>query len=72
MNPGKLKNLTNLFGYCHSLEHINLNNFKTEQVESMRCLFYENKKLTSIDLSQFDTKNVKDMRWFNRNGIDVL
>lgn len=55
-------------------EHLDYLN--TSQVTSMSSMFYTNKKITSLDVSGFDTKNVTDMgqmfaSCFNLASLDV-
>ncbi len=48
-----------MYYYCNSLKTLS-HNFNTDNVENMSGLF-EATPLTSIDLSQFNTKKVIDM-----------
>ena len=49
--------------------HINLtsiegmDNLNTSETTFMRSMFYESSALTSVEVSQFDTRNVTDMSW---------
>ena len=49
-----------MFYNCKSLQHFNTSNIKAKKVVNMNYMFYET-SLTSIDLSNFDTKNTKYM-----------
>jgi surface protein len=47
-----------MFRDCKNLETINFGNINTSLVENMKSVFYGCSKLTSIDLSKFDTSEV--------------
>ena len=56
------------FFACKDLTTIEgIENFKTENVKSMKAMFSNCRSLTSLDLSTFDTRNVTDM-----NSMDVF
>ena len=53
--------MNNIFCNCSSLELAELSNIDSSKVEDMRSIFYNNFKLTSVDLTNFNTQNSKDM-----------
>ena len=50
-----------MFYGSNSLISLNLSNFKTLSLESMKYMFYNCYSLINIDLSNFDTFQVKEM-----------
>lgn len=52
----------NMFSNFTSLTSINLENFNTSNVTSMRDMFYNCSKLTNLDVSKFNTSNVTNMQ----------
>lgn len=50
-----------MFSGCEALTHINIDNFETGNVTSMKQMFSWCKSLTSLDLRKFNTSNVTDM-----------
>ena len=50
-----------MFYKCESLKNINLSNFNTTNVESMKEMFYGCKSLKNLNLSNFNFLNVNDM-----------
>ena len=52
-----------LFYECVGLESVNLKNFKTDKVISMKNMFGHCTSLKEIDLSNFNTKNVENMEF---------
>ena len=65
------KYFQNIFKGCSSLEYINFNIFKTRGVINMACLF-ENTKLTSYDLNNFDTSKLIDAQSMFYNCTEVI
>ena len=56
-------NMGSMFGWCKKLTIIKgLENFNTAQVTDMNGLFYCCGKLATVDVSNFDTSNVKTFR----------
>ena len=45
-----------MFSNCMKLESINLNNFKTDNLNDISFLFSYCESLSSVDLSNFNTK----------------
>lgn len=61
-NTQKATNMTGMFSYCYNLESINFgNDFITENVTTMREMFYECNSLKELDLKTFNTSKVTDM-----------
>ena len=60
-NTGKVKDMGNMFEYCHKLKAVDLSNFDTSNVTDMSHMFKRCYELTSLDLSSFNTSNVRDM-----------
>jgi len=58
-----LKNTSYMFSDCESLTNINLSNFNTKEVISMRGMFYNCKSLKNIDFSNLNTQNVTDISY---------
>ena len=56
-------NSNRLFQNLTALEEIDLSNFDTSNVTSMRSMFYNCSKLTELDVSKFDTSNVEEMNF---------
>ena len=54
--------MQDMFKECYSLTSINFNIFKTGKVINMACLF-QGTKLTSYDLSKFDTSKVTEVEY---------
>jgi len=50
-----------MFCGCSSLTNINLSNFNTQNVISMRTMFCVCSSFINIDLSNFNTQNFNDM-----------
>ena len=60
-NTNNVVYMSEIFNGCEKLQKINLgNNFKTNNVVDMSNMF-QNTAISSIDLSIFDTSNVKIM-----------
>jgi surface protein len=52
----------NMFNGCAALTSLDLSNFNTANVTTMRAMFYDCAALTTLDLSNFNTANVTTMR----------
>ena len=65
------KYINNMFLGCSSLNSINFNIFKTSNTINMACLF-QNTKLTSYDLKNFDTSQVTDMEYMFYNCTELI
>ena len=51
-----------MFGICYELEYLDLSNFDTSNVTTMRNMFVKCNKLKEIKgLNKFNTKNVTDI-----------
>ena len=50
-----LKKMCYMFAYCHSLTHINLSNFNTQNVTGMSYMFTGSNSLVSLNLSNINT-----------------
>ena len=61
LNTSDVRVMTDMFGNCNRLTHIDLSNFNTENVESMNAMFRNCTQLTYLDLSSFNTENVISM-----------
>ena len=53
--------MLSMFSNDKSLRYLNVNNFKTEKVNTMAFMFSHCESLTSLDLSSFDTSRVTSM-----------
>jgi surface protein len=60
-NTEKIKDMSNMFKGCLSLESIDISKFNTQNVIDMSYMFSVCEKLTQIDISSFQTQNVKYM-----------
>ena len=65
VTPIELKYLS--FIGCDGLNKVDLSNVNTENVTTMRSMFWGCKSLTGLDLSSFDTRNVTNM--YNMFGV---
>ena len=61
-DTSKVTTMSWMFCGCSNLEKINLDNINTSSVKTMDLLF-KGTKITSIDLSKFDTSKVTTMMW---------
>ena len=62
-DTSKVTNMEGMFKKCHKLKEIKgLNSFVTNKVNNMRGMFQECGELEYLDLSNFDTKNVEDIK----------
>ena len=62
-NTKNVENMESMFNNCKSLNSITFgNNFDTSQVTDMNYLFFQCVKIPYLDLSNFNTKNVKNMK----------
>ena len=59
--------LSQMFYNCSSLNYVNLEDLKTNNVTSMNIMFNGCSSLKSLDLSHLDTHNVTTMSWLFRN-----
>ncbi len=59
LDTSKVDNMMFMFSYI-TVEELDLSNFNTSQVKSMREMFYGCKNLKKLNLSSFDTSNLKD------------
>ena len=71
-NSQNLVNISSMFAYCSNLKEIKgLNNFKSNIIENLNYLFSGCTSLTTIDLTDFNTKNVKTMEGMFNNCINL-
>jgi len=61
-DTNNLNTMENMFDWCINVIKINAN-WVTSKVTNMRAMFNNCQKLTSLDVSGFDTSNVTDMRY---------
>ena len=61
LNTEKVTNMSNMFGYCHTLKSLDVSNFNTQNVTNMGGMFSGCWALRSLDLSNFNTQNVTNM-----------
>ena len=61
-DTSKVTTMSWMFCDCSNLEKINLGNIDTSSLKNMNMLF-KGTKITSIDLSKFDTSKVTTMKW---------
>ena len=59
---GNITNMSYMFNLTH-LTSLDLSNFDSSNVTSMRSMFEDCCNLTSLDLSNFNTSNVTTMEW---------
>ena len=76
LNSEKKCNITsmeNAFQNCKNLTEFKIKGFDTSKVVSLKNLFYET-SLNSIELNDFNTKNVKDMSYmfYGCNSLSYL
>ena len=62
--------IQDMFKECYSLSSINFDIFKTSNVNNMASLF-QGTKLTSYDLSKFDTSKVTDIEYMFYNCTEI-
>ena len=55
--------MQNMFYKCSSLTSLDLNNFNTANVTSMKSMFYKCSSLTNLDLSSFNTTKVTNISY---------
>ena len=61
-DTSEVNNMGGMFNYCQKLKEIKgLNRFNTSQVYYMRIMFQDCHELVYLDLTNFDTSNVKSM-----------
>ena len=64
LDTSNTTNMATMFGYNYALKSINFgHNFNTSNVTTMESMFYDCKKITSLDLSVFKTPALINMRW---------
>ena len=60
--------MQSMFGYCTGLESIKFGeNFKTDNIKSMRSMFINCESIKFLDLSSFNTSSVTNMRYMFSN-----
>ena len=57
---------------CSSLKELNLNNFNTNHVIDISCMFYECSSLKELNINNFNTNNVIHMRYMFSKCSDEL
>jgi surface protein len=57
----KLRKADYMFAGCTKLEHLDLKDFYSKDVNNMSCMFMQCTSLKSINISNLDTLNVNDM-----------
>ena len=69
-NTSNVTKMNHMFNECKKLKEIKgINKFITNKVTNMKAMFQECHELEYLDLTNFDTSNVTDMRWmFNKIG----
>ncbi|SEK57039.1 BspA family leucine-rich repeat surface protein [Ruminococcus albus] len=60
-DTSNVKNMSDMFVFCESLNELDLSNFNTYNVTYMNGMFYDCESLTSLDLSSFYTRKVTYM-----------
>ena len=58
-----MKDCTQMFHGCYNITYIDLSNFNTEKVTSMKYMFAGCRELKDINLSAFNTENVTNMSY---------
>ena len=73
-NTNKIKYMDNLFNYCSNLKNIiGLENLKTDNCEDMSYMFNYCPNLKNINVSNFNTEKVINMRcMFKSTGIEEI
>lgn len=73
-NTNKIKDMNNLFYNCLNLKNIiGLKNLKTDNCENMSWMFYFCSNLKDINVSNFNTEKVIDMKnMFKSTGIEEI
>lgn len=61
LNTSNVKDMSNMFSGCESLEELDLSGFNTSNVKDMSYMFSGCKSLEELDLSSFNTSNVTNM-----------
>ena len=61
IKTSNITNLSNMFGFCSSLNSIDISNLDTYNVNNLDYMFYNCNNLTSIDLNKLNTYNAKTM-----------
>ena len=61
-----------MFRGCSSLKKLNLNNFNTNNVTSVRGMFRGCSSLKELNLNNFNTNNVTDMSCMFSGCLDEL
>ncbi len=61
-NTGNVINMGGLFNGCHKLQNFDLHRLNTSMVEDMSYMLNSWTETTVFDLSEFDTRNVKNMQ----------
>ena len=61
LNTEQVTDMKYMFGWCQSLNSLDLTSFNTEQVTDMKYMFYNCRNLNSLDLRSFNTAKVTDM-----------
>ena len=59
-NTSRVEDMSSMFEYCHSLKEIKwLDTWNTSNVKKMGCMFYECKNLKSLNLDNWDLRNLR-------------
>ena len=56
-----MTNMSGMFSSCNLLKKLDLSNFNTNKVETMKYMFSSTKLLKELDLSNFNTSNLKNV-----------
>ena len=64
--------MSGILYYCSSLERLNFNNFKTNNVTNMRYMFSECSLLKELNLNNFNANNVTDMSFMFMGCLEEL
>ncbi len=63
-DTSNVTDMSSMFYYCVRLQNLDLSHFDTSHVTSMRCMFYYlyyQRDSGSLNITSFDTSNVRDM-----------
>ena len=62
-NTSSVRTMESMFGYCSSLNNLNLSGFDTSNLTNMNRMFFKCSSLTSLNLGNFNTSNVTDISY---------
>ena len=72
INDFEISNVEGMFSGCHSLEKVDLQNFKGEKIKSTLNLFLNCISLTSVDISNLNTNSTTNMAYMFSNCQNLV